>query len=135
VYTYSPRAKDLSKLGSVTREELKEGMLGAVNSKNGTGGSAGLDNVKVAGKTGTAQWGPKKKERTAAWFAGFAPADNPQYAFAALYEGAVGEQIHGGTKAAPMIGELLRELFKDVPKKSSEKENNNDQDEDSEQSD
>jgi penicillin-binding protein 2 len=137
VYTYSPRAKDLLKLGPVTREELKEGMLGAVNSKNGTGGSAGLDNIKVAGKTGTAQWGPKKRERTAAWFAGFAPADNPQYAFAALYEGAVGEPVHGGTKAAPMIGDLLRELFKDVPRKSSGKDNgeHSDQDDDSDQSD
>jgi penicillin-binding protein 2 len=134
VYTYSPRAKDLLKLGPVTREELKEGMIGVVNSKSGTGGSAGLDNVKVAGKTGTAQWGPKKKERTAAWFAGFAPADNPQYAFAALYEGAVGEQVHGGSQAAPMIGDLLRELFKDVAKKPSKSEHN-DQDEDSDQSD
>ena len=134
VYTYSPRAKDLLKLGPVTREELKEAMIGAVNSKSGTGGSAGLDNVKVAGKTGTAQWGPKKKERTAAWFAGFAPADNPQYAFAALYEGAVGEQVHGGSQAAPMIGDLLRELFKDVAKKSSKSEHN-DQDDDSDQSD
>jgi penicillin-binding protein 2 len=134
VYTYSPRAKDLLKLGPVTREELKEGMIAAVNSKSGTGGSAGLDNVKVAGKTGTAQWGPKRRERTAAWFAGFAPADNPQYAFAALYEGAVGEQVHGGSQAAPMIGDLLRELFKDVAKKSSKSEHN-DQDEDSDQSD
>ena len=134
VYTYSPRAKDLLKLGPVTREELKEAMIGVVNSKSGTGGSAGLDNVKVAGKTGTAQWGPKKKERTAAWFAGFAPADNPQYAFAALYEGAVGEQVHGGSQAAPMIGDLLRELFKDVAKKSSKSEHN-DQDDDSDQSD
>jgi penicillin-binding protein 2 len=134
VYTYSPRARDLLKLGPVTREELKEGMIGVVNSKSGTGGSAGLDNVKVAGKTGTAQWGPKRKERTAAWFAGFAPADNPQYAFAALYEGAVGEQVHGGSQAAPMIGDLLRELFKDVAKKPSKSEHN-DQDEDSDQSD
>jgi penicillin-binding protein 2 len=134
VYTYSPRARDLLKLGPITREELKEAMIGVVNSKNGTGGSAGLDNIKVAGKTGTAQWGPKKKERTAAWFAGFAPADNPQYAFAALYEGAVGEQVHGGTQAGPMIGDLLRELFKEVPKKSG-KGDHNDQDDDSDQSD
>jgi penicillin-binding protein 2 len=134
VYTYSPRAKDLLKLGPVTREELKEGMIGVVSGGNGTGGSAELDNVKVAGKTGTAQWGPKKKERTAAWFAGFAPADNPQYAFAALYEGAVGEKVHGGSQAAPMIGDLLRELFKDLPKKPAKSEHN-DQDEDSDQSD
>ena len=132
VYTYSPRAKDLLKLGAVTREELKEGMVGVVSGKNGTGGAAGLDNIKVAGKTGTAQWGPKKRERTAAWFAGFAPADNPQYAFAALYEGAVGESAHGGSQAAPMIGELLRVLFKDVAKKPAGK---NEQDDNSDESD
>ena len=34
-----------------------------------------LESVAVAGKTGTAQWGPKNKERTAAWFAGFVPAE------------------------------------------------------------
>ncbi len=51
------------------------------------GQGAGADGVHVAGKTGTAQWGPKNKERTAAWFAGFAPADKPKYAFAAFIRG------------------------------------------------
>jgi penicillin-binding protein 2 len=68
--------------------------------------------VEVAGKTGTAQWGPKNKERTAAWFAGFVPADHPQYAFAALYEGDVGTKAHGGTAAAPMIGMILKDIYK-----------------------
>src|ERR1700732_949994 len=112
VYMYNPRAKDLLKLGSVTLEEIRKGMIGVVSGANGTGGAAELKNVKVAGKTGTAQWGPKKKERTAHVMGGFAPADAPKYAFAALYESAPGEQVHGGTAAAPMIGELLREIFK-----------------------
>src|SRR5258708_31156960 len=77
VYTYSPRAKDLLKLGPVTREELKEGMIGVVNSKSGTGGSAGLDNVKVAGKNRTALGGRKRKESTATWLAGGGPARRP----------------------------------------------------------
>ena len=125
VYMYNPRAKDVIKLGTVTLEEIRKGMIGVVSNANGTGGAAELKNVKVAGKTGTAQWGPKKKERTAAWFVGFAPADAPKYAFAALYEGAPGEVAHGGTVAAPMIGELLRELFKGEappPKKGQEDE-------------
>jgi len=132
VYVYSPRARDILKLGPVTIEELRQGMMSVVSSGNGTGGAAELKNVKVAGKTGTAQWGPKKKERTAAWFAGFAPADAPKYAFAALYESAPGEQVHGGTAAAPMIGELLRELFKaePAPKKSSHDEDTEQSDED-----
>ena len=132
VYVYSPRAKDILRLGPVTLEELRQGMMSVVSSGNGTGGAAELKNVKVAGKTGTAQWGPKKKERTAAWFAGFAPADVPKYAFAALYESAPGEQVHGGTAAAPMIGELLREIFKAEPpaKKTSHQEDSDQMDED-----
>jgi penicillin-binding protein 2 len=132
VYVYSPRAKDILKLGPVTLEELRQAMMSVVSSANGTGGAAELKNVKVAGKTGTAQWGPKKKERTAAWFAGFAPADAPKYAFAALYESAPGEQVHGGTAAAPMIGELLREIFKAEPpaKKSPHQDESDQMDED-----
>ena len=59
-------------------------MVDVVNGANGTGHQASLDSVEVAGKTGTAQWGPKNKERTAAWFTGFLPADQPQFAFAAF---------------------------------------------------
>jgi penicillin-binding protein 2 len=132
VYVYNPRAKDILKLSSVTMDELRKGMMDVVSS--GTGGAAELKNVKVAGKTGTAQWGPKKKERTAAWFAGFAPADgSPKYAFAALYEGAPGEMAHGGAVAAPMIGELLRELFKGETssKKAPQQDESDEMDEDS----
>ena len=71
-----------------------------------------LDGVSVAGKTGTAQWGPKNKERTAAWFAGFLPADQPRYAFSAVYEGEVGSKVHGGTTAAPMIADIFKEIYK-----------------------
>jgi penicillin-binding protein 2 len=137
VYVYNPRAKDVLKLGPVTIEELRKGMMGVVSGANGTGGAAELKNVKVAGKTGTAQWGPKKKERTAAWFAGFAPADGtPKYAFAALYEGAPGEMAHGGAVAAPMIGDLLRELFKGEPagKKTPQSDDSDDMDDDSSRS-
>src|SRR5205823_6195269 len=131
VYVFNPRAKDVFKLSPVTIEELRKGMMSVVS--NGTGGAAELKNVKFAGETGTAQWGPKKKERTAAWFAGFAPADAPRYAFAALYEGAPGETAHGGTVAAPMIGDLLRELFRGEPppKKAQEQDESEEMDEDS----
>lgn len=94
--------------------ELKKGLVGVVYDRLGTGGRAAVDGIRVAGKTGTAQWGPKKRERYAAWFAGFAPADNPKYAFSVIYESNVGEEsAHGGTVAAPMIGKVLKELFKE----------------------
>src|SRR5947208_17190692 len=88
-------------------------MVEVVNGAGGTAHQASLDNVEVAGKTGTAQWGPKNKERTAAWFGGFLPADQPQYAFAALYEGEVGSKVHGGSAAGPMIASVLKQVYKE----------------------
>ena len=114
VAAYSVRAKKTIDASTHTMEQIHKGMVDAVNAPSGTAHQASLDKVTVAGKTGTAQWGPKEKERTAAWFAGFVPAEHPQYAFAALYEGDVGSKVHGGSAAAPMIGRILRQIYKET---------------------
>jgi membrane carboxypeptidase/penicillin-binding protein len=73
-----------------------------------------VDKVTVAGKTGTAQW---RSSSTVAWFAGFAPAEGPRLAFAVVYEGDPNRNdVHGGSHAAPMIGKVLKEYFKDSEK-------------------
>jgi penicillin-binding protein 2 len=112
VTAYQVRAKRTLNLSSETLDELHTGMNDVVNGAGGTAHQASLDNAEVAGKTGTAQWGPKNKERTAAWFAGFLPADQPRYAFAVIYEGDVGSKVHGGSAAAPMIAEIFKEIYK-----------------------
>ena len=112
VTAYNVREKRTLNFSSETIAQLREGMINAVNGPAGTAHAASLDNVTVAGKTGTAQWGPKNKERTAAWFAGYLPAQKPQYAFAALYEGDVGVKAHGGTVAAPLIAQIFKEIYK-----------------------
>ena len=79
---------------------VREGMRGAV-----TEGSAYLLNdlpIKVAGKTGTAQV-TNTFRKTNAWFAGFAPYDNPEIALAIVVEGA-GE---GSTAAVPVAKEVF----------------------------
>lgn len=91
---------------------VRKGMIDVVSSPAGTAGKAEIDEAQIAGKTGTAQWGPKAHQRDAAWFAGFVPADKPKYAFAAVYEGEIGESTHGGTYAAPMIAKIMEQLFK-----------------------
>src|SRR6266516_3692088 len=111
VTAYQVRAKKTLNLSPGTLDELRTGMIDAVNGTGGTGHAASLDNVEVAGKTGTAQWGPKNKERTAAWFGGFLPANQPQYAFAALYEGDVGSKVHGGSASAPMIAQIFKDVY------------------------
>jgi penicillin-binding protein 2 len=112
VTAYQVRAKRTLNLSSETLDQLHTGMVDVVNGAGGTAHQASLDDAEVAGKTGTAQWGPKNKERTAAWFAGFLPADQPRYAFAAVYEGDVGSKVHGGSAAAPMIADVFKEIYK-----------------------
>src|SRR5438067_2502003 len=112
VTAYQVRAKRTLDLSPQTLEQVRTGMIDVVNGGGGTAHQASLENVEVAGKTGTAQWGPKHKERTAAWFAGFLPADQPRYAFAAVYEGEVGSKVHGGSAAAPIIADVFKDVYK-----------------------
>ena len=126
VAAYSVRAKKTIDASALTMQQVKTAMVDAVNAPAGTAHQASLDNVSVAGKTGTAQWGPKEKERTAAWFAGFVPAEKPQYAFAALYEGDVGSKAHGGTAAAPMIGRILRQVYGEKGEKTDSEDDSSD---------
>src|SRR6266853_1178660 len=112
VTAYELREKPALDVSAETMEQIRTGMIEVVNGPNGTGHEAQLEGVEVAGKTGTAQWGPKNKERTAAWFAGFLPAEEPKYAFAAIYEGDVGSKVHGGSTAAPMIADIFQEIYK-----------------------
>jgi penicillin-binding protein 2 len=112
VTAYQVRAKRTVDMSPETLEQVRTGMIDVVNAGSGTAHQASIENVEVAGKTGTAQWGPKHKERTAAWFAGFLPADQPRYAFAVVYEGDVGKNVHGGSHAAPMIAEVFKDVYK-----------------------
>ncbi|MEO8440732.1 MAG: penicillin-binding protein 2 [Spartobacteria bacterium] len=126
VAAYSVRAKKVIGASPMVMEQIHTAMADAVNAPAGTAHQASLDKVVVAGKTGTAQWGPKEKERTAAWFAGFVPAERPQYAFAALYEGDVGSNVHGGSSAAPMIGRILRQVYGERGDKAESEEESSD---------
>ncbi len=93
---------------------VRKGMDEVVNGERGTGSRAKLRWASLAGKTGTAQWGPEKDKTRLAWFAGFMPVDNPRYAFAVLYEGLPGEVLGGGGKAAPIVKEFFDSVKDDV---------------------
>ena len=122
VTAYPVRARGELGIEPKIMKEMRRAMSDVVSSPSGTAGKASVPNVQMAGKTGTAQWGAKPHERTAAWFAGFAPADKPRYAFAAIYESDVSNNsVHGGTVAAPLIGKVMREVFANEAK--AEKEN------------
>lgn len=87
----------VSNAGSI--EEVKEMMREVVVS--GTGKNAGIKNVKVSGKTGTAQ-NPSGKDHS--WFVGFAPYDNPKLALVVVLES---DGTTGGKGAAPIARDMI----------------------------
>ncbi len=92
---------------------MRKGLFSVVNGKGGTAHAAQNSNMKLAGKTGTAQWGAGSKERVAAWFGGYAPAEKPKWAFAAVYEGLPGnDAVHGGSHVGPIISRALKNFPK-----------------------
>jgi penicillin-binding protein 2 len=111
-------------LTGVQRRALIEAMRGTVM-KGGTAYRMlvqlmKLDNLDIAGKTGTAQkevWVDGKRAiNNYAWFVGFAPAENPRIAIAIVLEGDVpGEEYGGGAKAAPIAGHIFKKYFEKHP--------------------
>jgi penicillin-binding protein 2 len=100
-------------------KKVREGLWEVVNGVGGTGGNARVEGLNVAGKTGSVQViayaGRVKasalpfKFRDHAWFASFAPADNPQMVVVVFVEhgGA------GGADAAPLAKLLYEAAYRD----------------------
>jgi len=84
---------------------IREGMRLAVGER-GTARRTGLHRFGAAGKTGTAEL---TREVNHAWFAGFAPYENPRIAFAVVNERTRGG--HGGTHAAPIMDKCLEKIW------------------------
>jgi peptidoglycan glycosyltransferase len=73
----------------------------------GTGQSARLEGLTVAGKTGTASISPPGS--TEPWFICFAPVDNPKIAVAVTIERTPG--YFGGQVAAPIAANIIKQLL------------------------
>jgi penicillin-binding protein 2 len=89
-----------------------------VNEPGGTAFSKRLKDIKVAGKTGTAQVATLGAvrlkthqmdffQRDHAWFAGFAPAEDPEIAVVVINE----HGGHGGSDAAPTAMAVIKKYF------------------------
>jgi cell division protein FtsI/penicillin-binding protein 2 len=105
-----PQAKPKRVMTPKIAGELTELMIGVVT--EGTGTAAAIPEAQVAGKTGTAELGPKPgtegeeepEQAKDAWFAAFAPAENAKLAIGILL---VEAEAAGGEVAAPIAAEVL----------------------------
>lgn len=88
---------------------LRDAMVSVT--ERGTATQARVPGIRVAGKTGTAQVGSKTKPRQIAWFGGFLPAEKPEYAFAVMIEGDTDQDLHGGSDAGAVAGNLFRAFY------------------------
>lgn len=74
--------------------------------KEGTGRSAAISGITVAGKTGTAE---NENEKDHAWFVGYAPVEKPTIAVAVLLEN---DGRSGGASAAPIAKKVMTKYLK-----------------------
>ncbi|MDH3624345.1 MAG: penicillin-binding protein 2 [Myxococcales bacterium] len=117
--TFQPRVRREIQVLPEHLELLRRALTGVVNEEPGTAYRArSPEGPRIAGKTGTAQVVSRKSrsgesssawylDRSHGWFAGYAPADDPQVAFAILVE-------HGGsgsTSAAPIAAIVMQEYL------------------------
>lgn len=103
-YNTSPGTRVLSQK---TARQIQD-MMAAVT-KYGTGQAAYVEGIGSAGKTGSAETGrtnPEGQSINHAWFAGYAPIKNPQYAIVIFVE----EGMSGGDIAAPIFNEIITEI-------------------------
>jgi penicillin-binding protein 2 len=106
-----PRGRVRDQLGVSPRNLaiLKEAMLADVEDGDGTGRQARLADLRICGKTGTAQVkdprGHTKSHNV--WFISFAPYENPRYAVVVMVEGG----SSGGGDCAPIARNIYQAIL------------------------
>lgn len=90
-----------------TVNAIRGGMLDVVHATTGTGRLARDSRVRMAGKTGSAEYGPRHARKKYAWMIIYAPIEQPRYAAALVIENA----LSGGRTAAPRIQRIMERIF------------------------
>jgi len=99
------KKKRVPDLSGSKLEFIRRSMEGVVQEEDGTAYWTRLNWLRSAGKTGTAQ-NPHGEHH--AWYAAYAPAENPEIAMVVLIEHAG----HGGEVSAPIVRDFFVEYFR-----------------------
>ncbi len=111
IIRYGPRVLGHVSLPPRVRDPILQGLLGAVNSPQGTAygtfhsiANFSLAGFPIAGKTGTASNAPGLEPNS--WFVGFGPVNHPRYVVLCV----VGQGGYGAEAAAPVVAETFNYL-------------------------
>lgn len=122
-------ADALAKIGASPADfaVVRAGMRRSVTNGPNIAARAECSNLQIAGKTGTAEFGQpmivpntngkgtRAVLRSHAWFAGFAPYDDPQIEVVALIEGA-GDMGNGSAElTVPVVTQIMQAYFNTQP--------------------
>ena len=119
LFEFLPKKRKRVEMPDEALAAIRRGLWrAAVNEDGGTAYSVRLRDVEVAGKTGTAQVHKIGQVRVAnrdkefrfrdhAWFASYAPADDPEIVIVVFLQ----HGGHGGSDAAPVAMRIYEEYF------------------------
>jgi penicillin-binding protein 2 len=88
-------------------ETLSQGLYNVVMSDRGTGRKARVPGITMAGKTGTAEFGPESLKKKRGWMIAYAPFESPRFVVSVVVDEAEG----GGIDAAPRVRRIMAGLF------------------------
>lgn len=97
---------------------IRQGLFASITDGLGIAAREACSGLRIAGKTGTAEFGPllttadgRLVRQSHAWFAGFAPYENPEIVVVVLVEG-VGDLNDGSsTIAVPAVTQIMQAYF------------------------
>ena len=104
-FKYPSKGRILSEETSATMRYVLEQVV-----SEGSGKKAKLEGYKIGGKTATSEKLPRSLKKYISSFIGFAPADNPQVMALITIDEPEGI-YYGGTIAAPVIGDLFKNIL------------------------
>ena len=104
-FKYPGKGRILSEETSATMRYVLEQVV-----SEGSGKKAKLEGYKIGGKTATSEKLPRSLKKYISSFIGFAPADNPQVMALITIDEPEGI-YYGGTIAAPVIGDLFKNIL------------------------
>lgn len=119
LFEYAPQVRREVGASEEDMEVLRQSLRKTLHGARGTARRSAIDGIEAAGKTGTAQVArigsvrvpDEERELTLrhhAWFAGFAPYDEPEVAVAVFLEHGGG----GSSDAAPVATEIMERYLK-----------------------